>query len=677
MPLGPDDYLIRRTMTDIGTLDVVPFSMPCPSVDSTTLTIAFWFRAQSLARMQVLANTGDNGGSWAGWSVYLFEGQLAFRAGFDGGHVAVTTVAVVETDRWYHFAGVIDRTARTLTGYLDGSTVGWQARHPEEFAQPNPTATETQLVLGGYTDPAGGHYDHTFGRNRSGLIDEFRLYDRTLSAAELLTFIPENRRPPTARFSVDPDDGQAPLVVKFDATDSRSEADSIFYLWDFGDGATGVGLAPTHRYAYAGTYTVRLTVVDENHDQASTTRPITLSGRKSPLNVRPVFVNGQEGYACYRIPAIVRAANGDLVAFAEGRLAECSDSTPIIRLVCKRSTDNGASWEPLQTLARNLIDGGEYACMNPSPVVEAVHGTGRIVVVFNKNEHSEWDIVRGLGVNRVCAVFSDDHGRTWHRETDITRQVHKPYNPGYTSVYPDAALPENKAFDWRKQAVLPGHAIQLQQPDTVKGRLFFMGSRTAGDERVFGAQNYAFWSDDVGASWQIGGLIGNRADGTSAKGLGEPMAVALDNGEVLINSRNYQDGKVVGRRAVTRGSFDRSGQLEFQPTYHDAALVDSGVQASLICFSRSDEAQYGGQSRILFANPDHPQARVNMTVRLSYDEGKTWPVSKVIDPGPSAYSDLVIQDDMKIGLLYERGNQGGIAYTNFSLEWLESGDIQG
>ena len=43
MPLGPDDYLIRRTMTDIGTVDVVPFSMPCPSVDSTTLTIAFWF----------------------------------------------------------------------------------------------------------------------------------------------------------------------------------------------------------------------------------------------------------------------------------------------------------------------------------------------------------------------------------------------------------------------------------------------------------------------------------------------------------------------------------------------------------------------------------------------------------------------------------------------------------
>ena len=47
-----------------------------------------------------------------------------------------------------------------------------------------------------------------------------------------------------------------------------------------------------------------------------------------------------------------------------------------------------------------------------------------------------------------------------------------------------------------------------------------------------------------------------------------------------------------------------------------------------------------------------------MTVRLSYDEGRTWPVNKVVDPGPAAYCDLVIQDNMDIGLLYEQGNQG-------------------
>jgi sialidase-1 len=124
---------------------------------------------------------------------------------------------------------------------------------------------------------------------------------------------------------------------------------------------------------------------------------------------------------------------------------------------------------------------------------------------------------------------------------------------------------------------------------------------------------------------------------------------------------------------VTVGSFDKAGSVRFQPAYNDPALVDSGVQASLIRYTRSDEMQFGGLSRLLFANPDHPRARVNMTVRLSYDEGQTWPVSKVVDPGPAAYSDLVIQEDMGIGLLYEQGNQGGIVYTSFTLDWLTDG----
>jgi len=55
-------------------------------------------------------------------------------------------------------------------------------------------------------------------------------------------------------------------------------------------------------------------------------------------------------------------------------------------------------------------------------------------------------------------------------------------------------------------------------------------------------------------------------------------------------------------------------------------------------------------------------------VRVSYDEGKIWPVSKVVNPGRSAYSNLVALPDGMIGVLYERGD---IAFVTFSLEWLE------
>ncbi|MCA9905978.1 MAG: exo-alpha-sialidase, partial [Anaerolineae bacterium] len=93
----------------------------------------------------------------------------------------------------------------------------------------------------------------------------------------------------------------------------------------------------------------------------------------------------------------------------------------------------------------------------------------------------------------------------------------------------------------------------------------------------------------------------------------------------------------------------------------------------IVRYTWRHETQYGGKSRIVFANPSHPRARKRMTVRLSADDGQSWAFAKVVDPGPAAYSDLVVQTDMQIGLLYERGNQGGIWYVSFTLDWLTDG----
>ena len=76
---------------------------------------------------------------------------------------------------------------------------------------------------------------------------------------------------------------------------------------------------------------------------------------------------------------------------------------------------------------------------------------------------------------------------------------------------------------------------------------------------------------------------------------------------------------------------------------------------------------------ILFANPAHPEARKRLTLRASFDGGATWPAAREIDGGPSSYSDLVLQADGRVGILYERGNQGGIALVSVTLDWLWSG----
>lgn len=671
MSHGPADYHLRLSLAELTVLDESAFE-----TDAVTFggpyTICFWFFTPRFSGTSVIANQGNQSASQVGWSVILRDERLVLRVNPGRARSLEVSAPVSDPESWHHVTCLVDPGQGSLEIYLDGSPASGPLHEVEEVVDTGSVAEEPKLMIGGYTDAAGGHFDHTFGRSGTGFVDDFRLYGRTLSLAEIGSFISQGDGEPVASFRLEPESVEAPATVRFEAT-----SPGIAHLWDFGDGSRGAGPRVEHSYRYAGEYRVRLRVVDERHEQAVAERTVVVGGEADPLEMTPVFVNGSEGYACYRIPAIVRAVNGDLVAFAEGRLADCSDSTPIIHIVSKRSPDGGRSWQPLQVVARNLIAGREHACMNPAPVVDELRDSGRIAVVFNKLEFSEWRIVEGEGMNRVCCIFSDDNGESWRGERDITLQVHRPYNPSYTSIYPGAAEPENKDADWRKQVPTLGHAIQLRgtsENPATRGRFFYIGSRSLGDESVFHTQNYAFWSDDLGESWQLGPVIERREDGSSAKGLNEAAAAELSDGSLLICSRNYQQGSLVGRRALTRGAFDREGRLRFGPVRHHPTLIDSGVQASLLSLAGDAELDEGSKHRLLFANPAHPKARLGMTVRLSFDGGKSWPQSRLVDPGPAAYSDLVDQQDGSVGLLYERGNQGGIAFVRLALSWLEAGD---
>jgi sialidase-1 len=396
-----------------------------------------------------------------------------------------------------------------------------------------------------------------------------------------------------------------------------------------------------------------------------------------PFFVQPVFVNRTEGYACYRIPSIVRMGNDDLLAVCEGRLANCGDHDGVIRVVAKISQDNGLTWGPLFEIARNVVaDGSEHVAQNPSPVVDMLdpaHPQGKIVIIYNKTEYGERKITEGLGVRRVYTIESVDHGRTWINETDITAQVHKALNPAYTAVYTDAAERYASPEDWRLNFPATGHAIQLRggldNKAATRGRLFVAAKVTIGDAPVTGGQNCVYWSDDHGASWQIGGVA-------SVRGFDEAMAVELEDGSVMVNFRNNTGpgGAQVKLRGVMVHHFDADGHLLMSADHRDdAGLPDPAVQGSIHRYSWSDDADLGSRSRILFSNPNSTVERENMTVRLSYDEGQTWPVSRVIDDSAGAYSDLTVTGDKRVGLLYERGNAGGIFFAGCTLAWLTNG----
>lgn len=68
-----------------------------------------------------------------------------------------------------------------------------------------------------------------------------------------------------------------------------------------------------------------------------------------------VYQAGTNGYSCFRIPAIVKANNGDLLAFAEGRKNSCADAGDIDTVV-KRSKDNGKTWSAPQIVIQGFGD---------------------------------------------------------------------------------------------------------------------------------------------------------------------------------------------------------------------------------------------------------------------------------------------------------------------------------
>jgi sialidase-1 len=337
-----------------------------------------------------------------------------------------------------------------------------------------------------------------------------------------------------------------------------------------------------------------------------------------------VFVGGTEGYDTFRIPAIVVSQEGTVLGFCEGRRHSASDSGEI-ELLLKRSFDSGRTWGPLQLVTAD----GPNTVGNPCPVVDRDTGTIWLPLTHNLGEDTETEIIdqTSKGTRRVWLTHSRDDGATWAPPIDITEQTKRP--------------------DWTWYATGPGVSIQLRN-----GRLVVPCNHMVAVTKEF--RSHVIYSDDHGASWQIGGTIG--------PGVNESQAVELADGSLLLNMRNY-DERELNCRALARST---DGGLTWSPLSYDAALVEPICQAS---FLRYDAA------RLLFSNPASTK-RERLTLRLSEDEAATWSKSLVLHEGPAAYSCLTVLPDGLVGCLYECGDERfyeRIRFARVPLEALATG----
>jgi sialidase-1 len=327
----------------------------------------------------------------------------------------------------------------------------------------------------------------------------------------------------------------------------------------------------------------------------------------------PVWRAGEAGIDTYRIPALVVAGNGDLLAFAEARHASRSD-TGDIDLVMKRSRDGGRSWSKQQV----VWDDGANTCGNPCPVVVSKTGEVLLLATHNLGTDHESRIIAGTskGSRTVWLLRSDDHGATWSAPREITRTT--------------------KRDDWTWYATGPGAGIELRVGEH-RGRLVIPCDHIEQQSKRY--YSHVIYSDDRGATWQLGGRSPDDQ-------VNECEVVELSDGRLLLNMRNYDRSQRTRQQAISR-----DGGRTWTEQRHVPELVEPICQASIRRLA---------DGVLMFSNPASRTGRQRMTLRLSFDDGRTWPVSSLLDPGPSAYSCLQPTRQGGVICLYEAGGYGEI-----------------
>lgn len=360
------------------------------------------------------------------------------------------------------------------------------------------------------------------------------------------------------------------------------------------------------------------------------------------LDKTDLFEGGEGGYSLFRIPGIVVTAKGTALAYCEARKNSGADWGEI-EVHLRRSTDGGKTWEPARQIAHfgermsvALIKKGakaeEQTVNNPVAIVDRKTGAVHFLYCIN--------------YSRCYYMRSDDDGFTFSQPIEITAAF-------------EAFKPE---CPWTVLATGPGHGIQLKSGRLVVPVWLAYGKDGAHHPSMTGT----IYSDDHGTTWKAGDIalpnVGEYKDPN------ETVIVELSDGRVMLNCRSESQAS---RRLVTTSP---DGATNWTKPKFDNALWEPICMAGIV-------AHPSKPGTILFSNPHSPKLdesgkevpggrgqREKVSIKLSQDDGATWTATRLLEDGPSAYSDLAVLPDGTVLCFYERGKR--LTVARFNLEWV-------
>ena len=340
---------------------------------------------------------------------------------------------------------------------------------------------------------------------------------------------------------------------------------------------------------------------------------------------------GDDDSKAYRIPGLATTPTGTLLAVFDIRYGGGADLPADIDVGLMRSTDEGATWSPMQRILD--FDKAEpnsrgNGVGDPTILVDRQTGTAWVAALWSRGNRGWNGSGPGLTpdeTGQFVLTKSTDDGVTWSPPINITKQIKDPR--------------------WRLCFEGPGAGIQ-----TTDGTLIFPAQFRDADGT---AHSCFIFSRDHGDSWTISpaAIPGNQP--TS-----EAQIAELDDGSLLLTMR---DESRSGTRAWAQWTWNQAGDAKPQGKWSEPwfTVPDPTCMASLIRHPHGE---------LLFSNPNSATQRIALTIRESRDGGRSWSDGQLLDPRGCMYSCLTVLKDGRVGILYEVA--GTLTFARFPLEWV-------